>query len=341
MAAITLAMGAFDAALLAMLPRLGLSFGPVGLPLVGITGVRWVITLALGIVARRGLLRAQRPEHASALLVGLLLLVHLGVSACEYRGLYVEPFDVGVTTVAVSTDKSLPISPVRIVQISDLHIERATQRELDVLRIVDELQPDLIALTGDYMSTSYRDDPIARRDARALLAQLEAPLGVYAVRAYYPDTPDVMAELFDGLDIHVLYDEVAPIRTEASTLYVVGIQYLTRPRDREMLTDRMDAVPVDAPTLLLYHTPDIIEVAAAQGVDLYLAGHTHGGQIRLPLFGALFTASTYGKRYEMGRYQMGDTTLYVSRGLGMEGMGAPRARFLCPPEVVLVEWRNP
>jgi predicted MPP superfamily phosphohydrolase len=71
-------------------------------------------------------------------------------------------------------------------------------------------------------------------------------------------------------------------------------------------------------------------------VDLYLAGHTHGGQIRLPLFGAVFTASAYGKRYEQGHYSVGDTTLYVSRGIGMEGMGAPRARFLCPPEIVVV-----
>jgi predicted MPP superfamily phosphohydrolase len=69
--------------------------------------------------------------------------------------------------------------------------------------------------------------------------------------------------------------------------------------------------------------------------DLYLCGHTHGGQIRLPLFGALITSSDFWKRYEMGRYEEGHTTLYVSRGLGMEGMGAPRARFLAPPEIVL------
>ena len=335
-AGVTLAMGAFDAALLALLPRLGLSFGPVGLPLLGITGVRWIGTAALAWLGRRRL----RGRGAGAM-VALLVLAHLGVSACEYHGLYVEPFDVGVSTIQVTTAHPLPASPLRIVQISDLHVERATQRELDVLRIVRELEPDLIALTGDYMSTSYRDDPIARRDARALFAQLEAPLGVYAVRAYYPDTPDVMAALFQGLDIRVLYDEVVPVQTEAGALYVVGIQYLTRPRDREMLAERMRLVPDGATSLLLYHTPDVIEVAAAEEVDLYLAGHTHGGQLRLPLFGALFTASTYGKRYEMGRYQMGDTTLYVSRGLGMEGMGAPRARFLCPPEVVLVEWRNP
>jgi predicted MPP superfamily phosphohydrolase len=64
--------------------------------------------------------------------------------------------------------------------------------------------------------------------------------------------------------------------------------------------------------------------------DLY-----HGGQIHLPLFGAVITSSDFWKRYEMGRYEEGNTTLYVSRGLGMEGKGAPRARFLAPPEVIL------
>jgi len=88
---------------------------------------------------------------------------------------------------------------------------------------------------------------------------------------------------------------------------------------------------------LLYHTPDVIEEASASGVDLYFAGHTHGGQIRLPFYGAIVTFSKYGKKYEVGKYIVGATTLYVSRGLGMEGWQLPRIRFLSPPELVLVE----
>ena len=76
--------------------------------------------------------------------------------------------------------------------------------------------------------------------------------------------------------------------------------------------------------------------AAAEGVDLYLAGHTHGGQWRVPGFGALLTSSQYWKRYEAGAYREGDTQLYVSRGIGLEGFGTPRARFFCPPEVVSI-----
>ncbi|MBN1306175.1 MAG: metallophosphoesterase [Anaerolineales bacterium] len=70
---------------------------------------------------------------------------------------------------------------------------------------------------------------------------------------------------------------------------------------------------------------------------MYLAGHTHGGQVRIPLYGALVTFSRYGKVFEMGEDHIEGTTLYVSRRLGMEGLGLPRVCFLCPPEIVVID----
>jgi predicted MPP superfamily phosphohydrolase len=93
-------------------------------------------------------------------------------------------------------------------------------------------------------------------------------------------------------------------------------------------------------TLLLYHSPDLIEEAARQQIDLYLAGHTHGGQIRLPFYGALFTRSEHGRQYVSGLFERDGTTAYVSRGLGLEGSAMPRARFLCRPEIVSFELRG-
>jgi hypothetical protein len=71
-------------------------------------------------------------------------------------------------------------------------------------------------------------------------------------------------------------------------------------------------------------------------MDLYLCGHTHGGQVRLPFYGALVTFSRYGKKYEAGEYIVGNTVMYVNRGVGMEN-NAPRIRFLTRPEVALIE----
>ena len=88
---------------------------------------------------------------------------------------------------------------------------------------------------------------------------------------------------------------------------------------------------------MLYHSPDLIfEISEEKSIDLMLSGHTHGGQVRLPVFGALFTGSLYGRLIQNGLYRYRDILLYISRGIGFEGMGAPRVRFLCKPEIV--EW---
>ena len=83
----------------------------------------------------------------------------------------------------------------------------------------------------------------------------------------------------------------------------------------------------------------MIPEGALAGFDLYLAGHTHGGQVRLPGYGALITLGVHGKRFESGRYRLPEgMTAYVTRGGGPEGGLTTRVRFMCPPEVVLVEF---
>ena len=100
------------------------------------------------------------------------------------------------------------------------------------------------------------------------------------------------------------------------------------PSDAAALEDLMIKVPNNTPRILLYHAPDLMPQAADHAIDLYLCGHTHGGQVRLPGHGAILTSSQYGKRYEMGHYSKGQTHMYVSRGVGMEGLSAPRAGHL-------------
>jgi hypothetical protein len=136
-----------------------------------------------------------------------------------------------------------------------------------------------------------------------------------------------------------LDDEIVPIAWHGSEIQLLGIRCTRNvERDTRALKRLLSVRSKSATTILLYHTPDLMPkiTGLGLGIDLYLAGHTHGGQLRLPLYGALFTSSRWGKRYEMGRYEAQGTTLYVSRGLGLEGLGAPRARFLAPPE--LVQW---
>ena len=103
------------------------------------------------------------------------------------------------------------------------------------------------------------------------------------------------------------------------------------------MEEAIASMPPDAFKIFLYHYPDLIKNAAVQNVDLYCAGHTHGGQVALPLYGAIITFSKFGKQYEAGLYREGATWLYVNRGVGLEGGSAPRVRFWARPELTIIE----
>jgi len=321
-----------DWALLAALPYFQLSYGPVGSSLLLISGLRLLFfTPAFYLLLRRPVRR-----NAIVLLV-MLVFLQAGIFAFEVDGFYIEPFRLGVTELPVHAPAFLPGRPLRILQISDLHVERITQRERAVLAQAEALRPDIIVLTGDYVNSSYTRDPVTLQETRQILSQLHAPFGIYAVNGNV-DTPAVMSALFDGLaNIRVLNNEVFPLKLPSGTLYFIGVSMTSSTPDEKVLRALISELPPDTYRVLLYHTHEIIGASSSGDVNLYLSGHTHGGQIRLPLYGAIFTDSYYGKKYEMGEYTVGPTTLYVSRGIGMAGGFMPRVRFLCPPELVLVE----
>ena len=336
-----------DWGLLNALAPLGISYGSAGLGLMCAGLVR--LFLAAALVFSQRVPRAAPPETRTVrlgrrqwprrLVLGLAALagLNLGVALLLVDSFYIEPQALGVTTLTVSAPGLPGGRSLRVVHLTDLHVERLTPRERELPGRVAALQPDVIVLTGDYLNQEYVNDPAAQQAARAVLAQLHAPLGVYAVTGTV-DRPEDMDAMFSGLDIVVVHNEIRRLDVPGAEVYVVGVEgaYGAHFSAAEALPALMREVPPAAYTLLLYHMPDLIETAAGLGVDLYLAGHTHGGQIRLPFYGALITFSAYGKQYEMGRYTVGPTTLYVSRGIGLEGLGLPRARFLCPPELELM-----
>jgi uncharacterized protein len=202
--------------------------------------------------------------------------------------------------------------------------------------LVESLHPDMIVLTGDYLNLSYLHDERAARDLRLLLGQLHAPLGIYAVNGTV-EHPQEMKNLLAGLDIRPLDNEVLRMPAFGEHFVMLGLSNVGWEDDQVQLERLVGQVRPDDFSLLLYHTPNLAYAARDLHVDLYLAGHTHGGQIRLPFYGAVVTNAHFGKTFEMGLYHLGQTTLYVSRGLGLEGNAAPRSRFLCPPEVVVVD----
>ena len=317
---------AIDWAMLGLLPVKHRSWGPVTPSLLGLALVRTLLSWSGALLL---------PNGAGLAIVAVL---HTLLSATAFYATWIEPFRLGVTRQSYHPpqwDESTP--PLRVLHISDLHFEGRSPREDALMAQVAALAPDLILLTGDYLNLSSVYDPDAQAGARELLAQLHAPLGVYAITGSpVVDVDGIVPEIFAGLDIRWLDDEAHTIQHGEHTLHLLGVRTTyDEARDATALHRLVEAAPRDALTLLLYHTPDLMPEAAKLGVQLYLCGHTHGGQLRLPFYGALATSSRWGKKYEMGLYREENTTLYVNRGLGMEGLGAPRARFLAAPEIIL------
>jgi uncharacterized protein len=313
-----------DWLLIALLPRFRRSFGNPKPP-----------TLILAVLR---MLFAFLPFPIALTLqaIGTLLVVD---------SFWIEPHRLSVTRQELRSPKLKPRRPVRILHLGDLHIERITQRERQLNRLIQTLHPDLILFSGDVINLSYLEDPLAWQAAREILAQWSASHGVFVVTGSPAvDLDHIFPKLVDGLDnLRWLRDESVSIDINGQNIEIIGLTCTHKPFiDGPRLEQVVARASEDRFTILLYHTPDLAPNAAnTRAIDLQLSGHTHGGQIRLPWLGALFAASLYGKRFESGRKTVGSLTLYVTRGIGMEGKAAPRVRFLCPPEIILWEIDGP
>ncbi len=322
-----LALAALDWLSLEMLPRLKRSFGPIYPPLIALTLLRAVVTILIGLAGSRSM---------GAMVVAVV--VQAGMLAVTLYGLWIEPFRIGVTEERLQTPKLDPaLPPVRVLHLGDLHAERMTPREERLQALVEELAPDVIVFSGDFVNLSYANDPETGQTIREIVSRWEAPYGVFVVSGSpLVESQEHVAQFVDGTGVRWLRDEVAEIDVRGQRLSLLGVTCAHNIEDDTARTRKLvEQTPDSRFRLLLLHTPDIVPQASEMGIDLYLSGHTHGGQWRLPLYGALITSSAYGKQFEMGRYTVGGTTLYVTRGIGMEGASAPRARLLCPPEIIL------
>ncbi len=323
---------AVDGVWLSLLPVWQISYGSVLVALLAFGAIRacilafWFLLFGLcPMVKHRPLGRAAH---------WVLAVLNLAALALALYGFVVEPTQLTVTRIEVAVPGLT--RPVRVVQLSDIHVERTSQRELALPDLVAGLHPDVIALTGDYVSKLYPGDTQMRNDLRALVGQLHAPMGVYAVNGNV-ESPYEEHRLLDGLGVQILDNKIVRLPGLGDHLVILGVNFNKYSPDQRALARLMKQLQPDDFSLLLYHKPDMAYTARNLGVDLYLTGHTHGGQVRLPFYGALVTNSSLGKQFEMGRYQLDPMTMFVTRGIGMGGRFSPRVRFLCPPEVVVID----
>jgi uncharacterized protein len=223
--------------------------------------------------------------------------------------------------------KQLARERLRVVQLSDVHAVSAlgSAYYARVNEEVRAVRPDLIVLTGDYLSKLERLDILQRW----LDDFPRAPLGAFAVLGnhdYWAGRPELVRAALERAGVKVLS---ATCDTSAG-VRVCGTDAPWGPRLAP--TALADTTQF---TLVLSHTPDNIYEVADTGAAAMFAGHTHGGQLRLPGFGALIVPSSYGRRFDRGHFVVGRTSLFVSPGIGAD---APALRLWCRPAIVVVDF---
>jgi len=220
------------------------------------------------------------------------------------------------------------------VQLSDFH-RSAAVRQWEIESAVERansLAPDLVVLTGDYVTADRRyAEPCA-----AALAVLRAPLGRYAILGNhdYRAGADAVAGALRQAGITVLRNQAQPVGRGGDNLWLVGIDDASYRRHDVAVA--LKGVPSSAFKAALMHEPDLADEIARYPVQLQLSGHSHGGQICLPGIGPLHLPKL-GRRYPMGHYRVGALQVYTNRGVGRI---QPLVRFDCPPEVTLFTLRR-
>jgi predicted MPP superfamily phosphohydrolase len=282
--------------------------------------------------------RRRQGRRATLLAAGTLALV-----AVYWRAYHVEPRDLRVTRHALDLSSGQAgAGRLRILHLSDLQTPRVGEHEERALRAVLAQQPDLIVLTGDYIHERLAPTrPRAQADLRALIRRLplQAPLGVFAVQG---DADRDWPALFDRTGVTCLQDSAAAIPLpDGQVLALVGLSRArSRSRSPEVLAQVLEEAGRADLVMVAGHAPDFVaSLPHGAGVDLVLAGHTHGGQVVLPFFGPPMTLSRLPRRFAADLHEYRGVPLHVTRGVGLERGSAPQIRFLCPPEVCVLDVR--
>ena len=284
-----------------------------------------LLLIVLLVAVVRAISLVVRPRKRSAGIFDLVLFAGTGVIGITFcYALLVEPRMLQTSQVVVHSGKVQPGERLRIVQFSDLHSPSnlAVQQQLEAA--IRGLSPDIIVFTGDLSNSAE-----GLQLARSTLKEISDIAPTYAIRGDLDS--DLDDDLFGGTGVVELHGLAVPIKVRQTDVNMVG---WSQQKDWKLLYGTLSHRNREILTLFLGHSPDYAEDISRWGADVYLAGHTHGGQVAIPFYGALWTASLYGKKYEAGKYRVGEMDLYINRGIGM-AKGLPPVRFLSSPELTL------
>lgn len=257
----------------------------------------------------------------------LFSLSSLSAASSTYQLVGTEEIEVTQHTVRL---KNLPrvFDGLKLVHLTDIHHSKFVSLN-EVLRMVElsnQQDPDVVLLTGDYITWSKKFiSPVGEA-----LGNLKSRFGVYAVLGNHDVrvNADQVAQALKKAHIEVLRNASARIDLRGEGLWIAGVdEYMYGESD---IPAAMMEIPRLQPRILLAHNPEIIGEAARHQIDFVLAGHTHGGQVRIPYMRSINVVTQPGREVLEGFVSNGRTQMYISRGLGKVVVPL---RILCPPEI--------
>jgi uncharacterized protein len=221
-----------------------------------------------------------------------------------------------------------PFHKLKIVQLSDIHHSSyvSFNEVYRMVEITNQEQPDLVFLTGDYVTWSRK----YIRPVAEALKNVKSRFGVYAVLGNHDfrvDADLITASLGESR-IDVLRNASRRIDFQQQSLWIAGVDEYSY--GRSDLGKALAGIPASQPRILLAHHPEILPLAARHQVDFVFSGHTHGGQIKIPYLGSLNGVAANGQNHASGFIRYEHTRMYVSRGLGKVVLPF---RLFCPPEL--------
>lgn len=241
--------------------------------------------------------------------------------------------------------RSLPraFDGIRIVQISDIHA--GSWRSPDPFRraraMIEQLKPDVLVITGDFVNFDPKELEFIRRD----LVRLRADVGVFASLGNHdhycsPQNHSLLRSMISNSGIKLLVNTNVPLTVNGETIYLLGTDNTGLGQNFADLPAALVGVEPGAPTILLAHDPTFWDkqVRRKAPVDLMLSGHTHGGQVGIHFLGVELSVAQVVYKQWAGLYRDGEQYLYVNRGLGTVG---PPIRIGIPPEITVLTLRSP
>lgn len=261
-----------------------------------------------------------------------------GIGASYTYARYIEPYRLSITRKNILIpDLPASLDGTIVAQLTDFHFEPDTHGDLisEAIAVTNAEKPDLIALTGDYIT----DNEKPFHQLIPHLAKLESKHGTYAVLgnhdAWYGRTSS-FKKGFKQAGIEFLHNQGTSIRIGSEKVFIAGTNSALSNWFNLPATFKGHQ---KEPILALVHEPDTFDdIVSKHPVSLQLSGHTHGGQCRVPLIGYAPAKVELGKKYIYGEHALNDSRLFVSRGIGTTTLNV---RFACRPEVVFLTLRSP